>query len=423
MPSARLPRRTRHKSSPPPSADLPPPPPRNRAVSSRLFSDAAVVQTLYPHQCKLVAVVWSPSGTYLATAAQDGVVKMFYVLRERRGAVRANAIRTFRGHTADVLHMAFSRSDFLLTASMDRSVRLWHADTAVCLGRFAHPDMVTAVAFHPFDENYIVSGCCDGTARLWRPADHNCVSEIQVGSVVTSTCFSADGRSALVGTYDGHVLQLHVKSPQSETPLSTRRLQHSASAIANIDAAVGINGTARLDLANKVDIARRPRRKTPAPKVCGITVDAQTREMFAASSDGRLHVVRSQFDERSNVRFRVASSRRSSPVVTLGSSMSADGRFLLYDAIGPVLRLVDLQRGRKLDALAKQGKRREISVGLEILKVADHGTISCAAFATAGAVESAVPKSQHANSLQCFLLAVGGDDGSLTIIENSYGLE
>ena len=44
--------------------------------------------------------------------------------------------RTYMGHTADVLDLAWSKSQFLLTASMDKTVRLWHISMEDCLRVF-----------------------------------------------------------------------------------------------------------------------------------------------------------------------------------------------------------------------------------------------------------------------------------------------
>lgn len=48
-----------------------------------------------------------------------------------------------------VVDLAWSRDYFLLSASMDSYVRLWHISRAQCLHKFQHPDCVTSVCFHP----------------------------------------------------------------------------------------------------------------------------------------------------------------------------------------------------------------------------------------------------------------------------------
>lgn len=46
------------------------------------------------------------------------------------------AHRGYKGHQQDVLDVAWSKSFFLLTASMDKTVRLWHVSMDDCLRVF-----------------------------------------------------------------------------------------------------------------------------------------------------------------------------------------------------------------------------------------------------------------------------------------------
>ncbi len=57
----------------------------------------------------------------------------------------------YQGHTADVLDLSWSQTKnyFLLSSSMDKTVRLWHVSRQQCLACFPHEDFVTAIAFHP----------------------------------------------------------------------------------------------------------------------------------------------------------------------------------------------------------------------------------------------------------------------------------
>jgi hypothetical protein len=47
---------------------------------------------------------------------------------------------------------------FILSASLDKSVRLWHLSQPGCLRQFWHTDFVTSVQFHPLDAQRFVSG-------------------------------------------------------------------------------------------------------------------------------------------------------------------------------------------------------------------------------------------------------------------------
>lgn len=56
---------------------------------------------------------------------------------------------SYRGHTADVLDISWSRNYFILSSGMDRTVKLWHLSRAECLCCFQHIDFVTCIAFMP----------------------------------------------------------------------------------------------------------------------------------------------------------------------------------------------------------------------------------------------------------------------------------
>jgi len=73
----------------------------------------------------------------------------------------------FQGHVADVIDLAWSKSNFLLSASVDKTVRLWHVSRDDCLQVFRHNDIVTGIAFHPTHDRYFVSSCFDRRVRIW----------------------------------------------------------------------------------------------------------------------------------------------------------------------------------------------------------------------------------------------------------------
>lgn len=134
---------------------------------------------------------------------------------------------SYYGHTADVLDLSWSKNFFLLSSSMDKTVRLWHISRKECLCCFQHVDFVTAIAFHPRDDRYFLSGSLDGKLRLWNIPDKRVAlwNEIEgVGShLITAANFCMNGKLAVVGTYDGRCIfyetehlkyhtQIHVKS-------------------------------------------------------------------------------------------------------------------------------------------------------------------------------------------------------------------
>ena len=139
-------------------------------------------------------VIWcmkfSKNGKYVATAGQDGVIRVWEVILQRGqpqasaesesetaqhqgngnhshgnhgsysngGAgpfgqqpdsstlyegyssdcpvLRAQPYRVYQGHKQDVLELCWSKSQFVLSASMDKTVKLWHISMDECLRTF-----------------------------------------------------------------------------------------------------------------------------------------------------------------------------------------------------------------------------------------------------------------------------------------------
>ncbi|XP_014661975.1 PREDICTED: WD repeat-containing protein 44-like [Priapulus caudatus] len=92
---------------------------------------------------------------------------------------------------------------------MDKTVRLWHVSRAECLCCFQHIDFVTAIAFHPKDDRYFLSGSLDGKLRLWNIPDKKVALWNEVDGatkLITAANFCQNGRFAVVGTYDGRCI-------------------------------------------------------------------------------------------------------------------------------------------------------------------------------------------------------------------------
>lgn len=78
---------------------------------------------------------------------------------------------TYTGHTSDLLDVSWSKNFFILTSSMDKTVRLWHISRKECLCVFQHIEFVTTIAFHPRNDQFFISGSLDGKIRLWNIPD------------------------------------------------------------------------------------------------------------------------------------------------------------------------------------------------------------------------------------------------------------
>ncbi|KAI4322913.1 hypothetical protein L6164_022563 [Bauhinia variegata] len=112
-------------------------------------------------------------------------------------------ICSFQGHLDDVLDLSWSKSQHLLSSSMDKTVRLWHLSTKSCLKVFSHSDYVTCIQFNPVDDRYFISGSLDAKVRIWSIPDRQVVDWTDLHEMVTAACYTPDGQGALVGSYKG----------------------------------------------------------------------------------------------------------------------------------------------------------------------------------------------------------------------------
>nr|KJB13413.1 hypothetical protein B456_002G073100 [Gossypium raimondii] len=110
---------------------------------------------------------------------------------------------SFQGHSDDVLDLSWSKSQQLLSSSMDKTVRLWDLISKTCLRIFSHIDYVTCIQFNPVDDKYFISGSLDAKVRIWSIPDRKVVDWNDLHEMVTAACYTPDGQGALVGSYKG----------------------------------------------------------------------------------------------------------------------------------------------------------------------------------------------------------------------------
>jgi WD40 repeat protein len=199
-----------------------------------------------------IGAVWatefSNDGKYLAAAGQDHVVRVWSVIStpnerktheheedvsDRRGerlsapVFKSKPVREFEGHTGTVLDLSWSKNNFLLSSSMDKTVRLWHISRQECLCTFKHKDFVTSIAFHPKDDRFFLAGSLDSVLRLWSIPDKSVAFWNQLPDLITAVAFTPDGKTAMAGVLSGLCLfyeteglkyhtQIHVRSSRGK---------------------------------------------------------------------------------------------------------------------------------------------------------------------------------------------------------------
>ena len=80
----------------------------------------------------------------------------------------------------------------ILTASRDKTAKLWDVALGRLIASFAHQDGVSAAAFSP-DGARILTGSADNTAKLWDVASVNLIASFAHQGTVKAVAFSPDG--------------------------------------------------------------------------------------------------------------------------------------------------------------------------------------------------------------------------------------
>ncbi len=229
----------------------------NRAtpLAEQIGSASSLSETVDASRA-IFALKFSPDGNYLAAAGAEGEIRIWRLLAQTildRNAAEAGStdpsahltclealkvatifeeepVQVLHGHSGEILDLAWSSNNFLLSACMDKTVRLWHYSRADCLGIFEHLDYVTSIAFHPRDPRLFVSGSLDCKLRLWSIQEKAIQSwnELPPGNFITAVTFTRTGKSVIAGTAGGIALifeteglryhtQVHVRSSKSKT--------------------------------------------------------------------------------------------------------------------------------------------------------------------------------------------------------------
>jgi WD40 repeat protein len=156
------------------------------------------------------AVAFSPNGrTFLSTGA-DEKGPCVGLWDSGTGRPVGEPLR----HADVVTDAAFSPDGTrVVSGCRDGTVRLWRLDGCRQDGApLRHPDWVSSVAYSP-DGKLLCSICRDGTAHLWDFETRQAVSSPLFGlRGVVSARFSLDGAYLLTGSWDGQGRLWHVQS-------------------------------------------------------------------------------------------------------------------------------------------------------------------------------------------------------------------
>ncbi len=115
-------------------------------------------------------------------------------------------LQRFTDHDKDVVDLSWSNTNFLVSASLDKTARLWHPTRPVCLRIFRHVDAVTSVSFNPDEDKYFLSGGFDKKLRIWNIPNGRVAEWAQATNLITAATYDPEGKFIAAGLYDGKVI-------------------------------------------------------------------------------------------------------------------------------------------------------------------------------------------------------------------------
>lgn len=248
----------------------------NRRMEAADFEEIHLIQELNECRGAISSMKWSLCGQLLAVAGQDQILKVYcshkawkhftdlihnyhnftpnkrpdsdvdassslekssFENDKSSDSIQADSILSeegplllfaaYRGHTAEISDISWSKKNFLLSSSMDKTIRLWHVTRVECLAIFCRKDYVTTVNFHPEDDYCFLCGRVDGYIELWDTKNKKLTAYNKVmapgeqyqeassksrteanppNESATASAFIDNGERIVVGTFDGRII-------------------------------------------------------------------------------------------------------------------------------------------------------------------------------------------------------------------------
>jgi WD40 repeat protein/predicted transcriptional regulator len=211
------------------------------------ISSGMAMMNIYSHA--MVALDWTPDGSYLATGSADGIIRLwdfetnspmdqwqahedwtFSVAFSPNGKVIATGggdnlvklwdseslklIAELAGHTDDVHSVAFTTDGKMLVSSGDDSeIRFWNLETRETVKLLAgHDAQIPSIAIGP-NGKFVASASRDNTVRIWDIASGQSVATFSTDdNDVNSVAFDSKGEFLASGDQGGKIMIWNIQS-------------------------------------------------------------------------------------------------------------------------------------------------------------------------------------------------------------------
>ena len=174
------------------------------------WPEAKPIAQLGEHADSVMSVAWQDDDT-IVSASLDKEVRVWSV---KSGKL----VRTFKGHSRGVTSVSFlADKKTMITAGIDQSIRVWNAETGELIRSMAmHTKPIHDVAVRPATEGLpmIASASDDRTVRLWQPTIGRMVRFAKLPVRPLNVEWLPDGSRVIAACTDGKAYTINPDTVQ-----------------------------------------------------------------------------------------------------------------------------------------------------------------------------------------------------------------
>lgn len=177
--------------------------------SVKEYTKPILIQDIETELGSITVMKFSKDGLYLAIAGNRHILLIYkvyeYNIRSQK-MFGELPFRVYEGHIATITDLTWSKNHFIVTTSLDNTLKLWHLSKEACVYTFASSDHISCISFHPSDNNYFLSGGTDHVLKIWKLPECEVIHSITTPNIITSAIFSPTGRFCIIGLINGKMI-------------------------------------------------------------------------------------------------------------------------------------------------------------------------------------------------------------------------